>query len=431
MQTVNQEQVYDDDEIDLRDLVRTLIKRRKTVLLVATVVFLIAVAYALLASPVYKAQVSFLPPTEADVSELNINNNAINAKTVYAIFEKNLNSLKIRRHIFDRLGLIDVYSKKASEGTSVATDAFEQFVDHLSVVKPKVKRGETVIPSIYLTFSGDDPKLLAKTLNELEAATRAATKQEVIAAVTEKINLRKENLNRVIPQLRDTAEKKKNDSITRLLEADKVKSQKLIDQINTLRSSAETKRKDRIQVLTEAAKIAENMGLVDKSSLLDTNITSTSDKNAFYTEVNTQAQPLYLRGSKALRSEIKELSSRTSDDPFIHGLRGLQDKLELLKNNPQINALKTRKDNDPFIKSLREKESELALLEAIDIHPDQIKVATIDQPAFPPSKREKPKRFLVVVLGAILGLFLGIMAAFLLNFRESMREEDLQLAKQN
>ena len=32
MQTANQEQMHDDDEIDLHDLVRTLIKRKKVIL---------------------------------------------------------------------------------------------------------------------------------------------------------------------------------------------------------------------------------------------------------------------------------------------------------------------------------------------------------------------------------------------------------------
>ncbi len=424
MQTENQHPTYDDDEIDLRDLVRTLIKHKKIIILVAVTVFLLALIYALLATPVYKAQVSFLPPTEADVAELNVNN-ATDATTAYTVFEKNLNSLKIRRLIFDKLKLIKAYSGDTVNEAN--TDSiFEKFNEDISIEKPVTKKGEKAIPAIYLVMSGTDPELLAKVLNTLEAETRSTTKQEVITAVTEKIDLNKDQLERIITQLRATADKQRKDTITQLLEKDTVEQQKLTDQISTLRSSAKTKREDRIEVLTEAAKIAESLGILDKSSLLDSNITSTSDKNAFYTEVTTQAKPLYLRGSKALRSEIKELTNRTSDDPFIPELRSLQDKLELLKNNPQVNALKNRESNDPFIASLREKESELALLEAINIDPAHIKVATVDQPAFPPTKRKKPRRSLIVALGAVLGLFLGIIAAFLANFWQSMREEDLE-----
>jgi chain length determinant protein (polysaccharide antigen chain regulator) len=140
--------------------------------------------------------------------------------------------------------------------------------------------------------------------------------------------------------------------------------------------------------------------------------------------VNTQPQPLYLRGSKALRSEIKELTERSSDDPFIPGLRDLQDKIELLKTNRQIEALKLRKDNDPFIETLRDKESELAILEAFKIDPNQVRVVTLDQAAYPPEQRESPKRAKIVALGAIAGLFLGIIAAFMVNFWQSLRLED-------
>ena len=434
MQIVNQEQIHYDDQLNLRDLVRALIKRKRIILLITITVFLIALAYSLLLSPVYKAQVSFLPPTEADVSKLNVTDvtNIANATAIYAIFEKHLNSLKIRRKIFDKLELLDFYGSNTTEDSSVET-IFEKFNKNISIEKPIIYRiEETVIPTLDLILLGKDPKLIAKILNELEAEARSAAKQEVITDLVEKINLKKEALQRVIHQLRNTAEKQKNDQITQLLETDAIAWQDLNDQIKTLRSSAKTKREDRIQIVTEAAKIAESLKLADRSPLLDINVTAISDsaKDAFYNKLSTQTQNLlYLRGFKALRSEIKELTSRTSDDPFIPELRDLQDRLELLKNNPKINALKARKNNDSFIEQLRKRESELALLEAVNIVPNQIRVATVDQLAFPPTKHEKPNRFIIVALGAVLGLFLGIITAFLLNFWEGIREEDRQLTK--
>jgi chain length determinant protein (polysaccharide antigen chain regulator) len=176
--------------------------------------------------------------------------------------------------------------------------------------------------------------------------------------------------------------------------------------------------------LTEAAKIAESIGLVEKSALLENTVVNASERNAFYTEVNTQPQPLYLRGSKALRSEIKELTERSSDDPFIPGLRDLEDKVVLLKTNRQVEALKARQSNDPFIETLRDKESELAILVSFKIDPNQVSVATLDQAAYPPEKRESPKRAKIVALGALGGLFLGILAAFAINFWQSLRIED-------
>lgn len=415
----------DDDEIDLKQLVRTLLKHKKTIFLTTAIVFFGSLAYALLATPVYKAKVAFLPPSQGDIATLNYPGIAseLSAGAIYSKFEKNLNSLTLRREVFDKMQLITFLQKGADESTNKDT-VFSQFNENISVEKPIPKKDVQPVPFLSLSLQGSDPKLIADILNQISSITLTTTKNEAIRDILEQVTFKKQQLKRELSELRAKAEYQKQDQITKLEEADKVEREKLEDQIKTLRESAKIKRMDQITVLTEAAKIAESMGLIEKSALLENNALINNERNAFYTEVNTQPQPLYLRGSKALRSEIKELTERTSDDPFIPGLRDLQDKIELLKVNRQVEALKARGNNDPFIEVLRDKESELALLEAFKIDPNQVRVATLDQAAFPPEKREKPKRSLIVALGAVGGLFLGIIAAFILNFWQALRLED-------
>lgn len=428
MQVENNQYNTSNDEIDLRELVRTLIRRKKTILLVASLVLLASIAYAFLATPVYKAKASFLPPTKGEIAPLKIPTGSADADAdadavtkIYAEFEKNLNSVRLRRQIFEQMNLLSIYAKKADASTN-SEAVFNEFNTDLSIEKPVAKKNEIVIPAIHLVLTGKDPQLLAQVLNQISDLVRTNTTQEVIAGVIEEVVFRKQQLNREINELRAKAERQKQDEITKLQEVDKVEKNKTIDQINTLRASAKTRRIDHIRALEEAAKVAESIGLAEKSSLLES--AQANDKAAFYTEVNTQAQPLYLRGYKALRSEIKELEERKSDDPFIPGLRDLQDKLDLLSTNHQVEALLARSSNDPFTENLRNKESELAVLEAFKIDPTKVSVATLDQAAYPPEKREKPKRLLIVVLGAGGGLFLGIIAAFMANFWQSLRLED-------
>lgn len=419
-------QSTNDDEIDLRDLVKTLIKYNRVILITAAIVFSGALAYALLATPVYKAKVSFLPPTLGDVAPLKFPTaepgGDLSTK-IYTDFEKNLNSLKLRREIFDKMNLLPLLNKDTNAQTNIEA-VFNRFNENIATEKPVIKKNETTTPALHLTLKGNDPKLIADILNQISERVQSITKEEAIRDILEQVTFKKSQLTREINELRAKAERQKNDAITKLQETDQVEREKLEDQIKTLRDNAKTKRMDQITVLTEAAKIAESIGLVEKSALLENTTMATNEHNAFYTEVNTQPQPLYLRGSKALRSEIKELNERTSDDPFIPGLRDLQDKVELLKTNRQVEALKARQSNDPFIEALRDKESELAILEAFKIDSNQVSVATLDQAAYPPERREKPKRSLIVALGAIGGLFLGIIAAFMINFWHSLRLED-------
>lgn len=415
----------DDDEIHFSDLVKKIIKYKKTIIITTLVILLGTLAYILLVTPVYKAKISYLPPTLGDIAALKLPSaeGGDLSQKIYADFEKNLNSLKLRRKIFDEMNLLPILKKGANEQTNVEV-VFNQFNEKIAIEKPTAKKDMPVVPAIHLTLKGSDPQLIANILNQISDHVRLTTKQEAIRDILEQVNFKKAQLTREMNELRAKAERQKNDTITKLQETDQVERKKVEDQIKTLRDSAKTKRMDQITVLTEAAKIAESIGLIEKSALLENTSIAANERNAFYTEVNTQPQPLYLRGSKALRSEIKELTERSSDDPFIPGLRDLEDKVELLKANRQIEALKARQSNDPFIEILRDKESELAILEAFKIDPDEVRVVTLDQAAYPPEQRESPKRAKILALGAIAGLFLGIMAAFMVNFWHSLRLED-------
>lgn len=428
-----QNETSQNNNIELSSIINKVIKYKKIAAITFITVSIGALAYALIATPVYKSKVSFLPPTIGDVAPLKIptmtdqtstmDANQELIKNTYEYFEKNLNSLKLRRGIFEKMDLLKLLNNN-SESQANTEIVFNSFNESIIVEKVTTKKNNPMLSPINITLKGSDPKLIADILNQISNLVLSTTKEEAIRDIIEQVNFKKSQLSREIIELRAKAERKNKDEIIKLQEVDKVEREKLEDQIKTFRESAKTKRMDRVVELTEAAKIAESIGLIEKSALLENNALVNNDRNAFYTEVNTQPQPLYLRGSKALRSEIKELTERTSDDPFIVGLRDLQDKVELLKTNRQVEALKARKTNDPFIETLRDKESELALLEAFKIDPNQVGVATLDRAAYPPEKRESPKRTKIVLLGAVAGLILGILAALLASFWHSFRLEE-------
>ena len=73
---------------------------------------------------------------------------------------------------------------------------------------------------------------------------------------------------------------------------------------------------------------------------------------------------------------------------------------------------------------LRGKENILAYYESIKIDPKNVKVARLDQAAYPPEKKIKPKRKLIIILGLILGLILGIFVAFIRNIQGNKEVQD-------
>ena len=99
---------------------------------------------------------------------------------------------------------------------------------------------------------------------------------------------------------------------------------------------------------------------------------------------------LYYRGYRALNAEIAILLNRKSDDPFIMGLRDLQESL--------------------------------ALLRSIKIEDEGLRAVSIDQASYPPKTRIKPNRRLIVSLGTVVGLFLGIFLVFFVSLIQNQKE---------
>ena len=141
---------------------------------------------------------------------------------------------------------------------------------------------------------------------------------------------------------------------------------------SAMRKIAQKRREDRIVVLTEAYKTAIILGLHD---FLDT-------------ESGVVSTPTYYRGSKALNAEIDILRNRSSDDPFIDELRNLEEMLLKFKS--------------------------------INISDMSVKTFTLDQQAKALLQPVTP-RYLIIIVGGIIGLIGGVFLAFLLNIIQNQK----------
>ncbi|MNE99914.1 hypothetical protein D3C80_1986580 [compost metagenome] len=86
-----------------------------------------------------------------------------------------------------------------------------------------------------------------------------------------------------------------------------------------------------------------------------------------------------MRGSKALEAEIANLESRASDDPFIKGLRKMQESLTFYRN--------------------------------LKLDPATVAVYQQDGVVEQPDKPIKPKKVMIVLLSAVIAMALGLMTA--------------------
>ncbi|MBC3465593.1 Wzz/FepE/Etk N-terminal domain-containing protein [Pseudomonas sp. RW10S2] len=146
----------------------------------------------------------------------------------------------------------------------------------------------------------------------------------------------------------------------------------LDQQNNAARESARRQREDQIVQLTEALRVARSIGL-EKPPIIS---------NSLSGEISAGMDgPLtYMRGAKALEAEIDNLRSRKSDDPFIPDLRERQETINFYR--------------------------------ALQVDSDVVQVYRQDGVVESPDAPIKPKKTLIVLIGAIVGALLGFFMAF-------------------
>ncbi|UHL63232.1 Wzz/FepE/Etk N-terminal domain-containing protein [Paralcaligenes sp. KSB-10] len=338
------------DEIDLRDIARTLWASKLLILLVTLVVTCIAAVYVFFSTPVYETYVQTLPPTASGLSGYNIgsqltgvaisgitqtNSSAappsikeLSIKEAYNDFLQHLTSNTVRQQFFENVYL----PAQRTTTDQINKDKLKkQLAKALAITLPTKPTDNTV----RVSFEGTNPQTIANWADTYVAMAIKATQKELLNDLAGEVALRTQGID---------------------------------DQISTLRKIALVARQDRITRLKDALQVAKSIGLEVPAN--------SGNLVTSYTGETT-----YLRGAKALQAELDVLEKRSNDDPYIDNLPDL---------------LKKR-----------------ALLKSIDLNPSHLSVATIDQAATVPQEPVKPKKLLVLILGVILGSILGVLIALI------------------
>lgn len=155
-------------------------------------------------------------------------------------------------------------------------------------------------------------------------------------------------------------------------------------QIAVLRESARKLREDRIARLSEALKVADKVGL--QAPQVKASRTSSDGELEQFVDGNL----MYMRGAKAIRAELDVLQNRKNDDPFIAGLRELENQLDFLAK--------------------------------VSVSPDGVAVFTLDSAAEAAETPIKPKKVVILSLGLVLGGMLGVFIALIRGMLAKRRE---------
>jgi len=331
------ERLSGSDEIDLVELVRGVWRQKLWMALVAVPVIGVALAYVMLAAPVYEAKLYIRPPTQNDIAQLNFGRGEgtgltpLSAKDVYSIYMKALQSEAVRDKFF-RNAFLPTLTQDERKGSRDVL--YAQFNGMLTVTQ-----AARDVPDRYvITASVEDPRLAAVWVSNYAEIAADRAKDELLSGTRSDISIMADNLEQ---------------------------------QIRASRASASNQRADQIAQLNEALRIAKSIGL-ERPPIISNTLSSE-------VSAGMGGSLTYMRGAKALEAEIANLEARSSNDPYIPGLRERQEKLNFLRN--------------------------------LKIDPSLVAMYQQDGAVSPPDKPVKPRKVIIMLLAALVGIGMGACVA--------------------
>jgi len=343
------------EEINLLDIWRVLVRQKWLILGIIVLCTMLSVGLALKLPREYRAKVIMLPPLPETVEKLNVPNIddsgelyffEVKSQELYNDLIENLQSSRLQRQFFDENNLVRFLSE--DKDNLPPEVIFEDMFREKFAVSGMEKRGGKR-EFVTITLDGKNPEQIANWLNSFVSLADKEAIMEQTRSFLMKVQRTKDSVSQ---------------------------------RIESLRYIGQARRLDIIAQLEEAVIIAKKLGWVEGPENLGA-LYEQVKENGPNMSFSLQEMPLYWRGSKALQAEINVLKQRQNDDPFIPGLRDLQERCN-------------------FLSSLKQ-------------NADNVHAMRIDRPATADKRPIKPNKKLIVVLGFVFGLLFSVFTAFIRN----------------
>ncbi len=374
-----------EDEIDLLDYLIVLAKRKSFIIKVTFGFAIIAAIVSLVMSPIYKAETKILPPVNGSSgiatqlmnqlgqlsSIAGISNIPINGKAPNELYIGLLKSRTVLDGIIDRFDLMKLYRKRYRENVR------EKLINNVLSVRDDKKSG-----IITINIEDKDPKRAAEMANAFV-----------------------EELQKLNTGLAITQASQRRLYFEEQLQAAKASLTQAEENVKGFQEKTGT-----LHIESQAKAVLEGIGMIRaqiaaKEVELKVMKTYSTPQNPDLKRVEET-----LRG---LRAELAKMEGKggKGHDPLMPTGRMAQLGTDYAKQ------LRDLKFNEVLYGLLLQQYEAAKLDEAKNATTIQV----IDK-AVPPEKRVKPKRTMIVILGAIIGFFLSVFAAFLVEYRERANE---------
>lgn len=312
----NKELQYQEDEIDLKQLFRSLADRKWFIFGFTGLVTILAIAYALSIPPTYQASISFVSPSQSSVLQLNkIKLISETSETIYHLFLSKVMSSEFQRKVFDNNDYLAQLNPKNKpiKNLDNFVNGFTKSV-MLSSVSDKKNEKSSYEKPIEISLEGGNPNIISSFLNDLANTANKETVDELLSVIQQKIDIHLEQIDSKISLLHHLKERERNNKITEL---------------------------------SYALEMATKLGIKDNNFK---DLTTYSNTSLIINISNSQSLPTwYLFGTDALTKEIDLI--RKDEYNFIPEIAKLEVekiKLNSFKLSPVgINAMQLNQRSTP------------------------------------------------------------------------------------
>ena len=445
-----------DDEIDLVELFMKIWNRKWWVILAGTLTTGIALAYALLATPVYEIYSYVRPPLTSQLLDLRqdadqvvreietveeaifysqLSNSSTNrpvngeegdyrelsdlsTEDVFFRFLNAVSSYSLQQEVFSKFVASRAEFQNKSE---IELDAdFEDYISTLTISVPTPKKGEKLTSdTISILIQDSDRALGVDAVNYLIARAQEASRSGLISELEMERQTALKGLNESLDRKVESESKSRINTIAVLKEKQVLELNKMRDLIAVTRNKIELLNKRELAALESAIITAKSLNIIKPTTYLDQNEKLVPGQVSVRNEFGTVEAPLYLRGTELLQAEYDALVRDMKLIEFDPELIQLNTELETLLSNREIEMLELRTDDTLAIwKSLKPIQERINALNQIDSSYRGLDVVRIEKKASVPKSPIKPKKTLIVLLGGVLGGMLGVFIALVVPARK-------------
>jgi len=446
MQQANQEPYpYQTNEINLGEILNSLIARKFLIAGLTGFVTVLAILYALNLAPTYQATSSFTSPSTISITTINrlnflltekylIPNDDTSVAVTDALSVMGSELSETKESIFSKF-LTKLSSKDFQKQAFLTGDFLTKFnIGNIAIVDVDAFISATInsvivkSPNITskdenlgfelpysVTMVGGNAEAISEYLNSLVNLANSKTIIELIKLNELKTSNRLDDISLERELLLAKAERARMSEIDRIKEQDGELLREIKNKITRVRLQAKQKRLDKIVQLTSSAKIAKSLGIIE-NNLNKFNGSNNYSVDSPLVIFDTADLPeWYLFGEKALIQRVEILKNRVSDDPFIPELIDLTNKLSEIQSDNILKTLETRVDDSPFIFEIVKLDIEKIKLKSRKIDMNGVNAMQLSQISIPPSSPFKPNKRMIVLLAFIGSLMMSVFLALIMG----------------